>query len=610
MNASKLLPGGLVTAAAIAATLIAAQPAAAALTNATWTGGSTTTPNFTDPGNWGGSAPASPINELAFGDLTSCDTGNAAPTSACYTATDDLGAAAVNHIQIGGGKQYTIYPTTSDSPADTITLNGNSATPNVGITAAPTGSNKQIADIGVPITLGAAQQWNVSGGLFHVNSVAGNYPLTLDLSNGFVQANDVETQSVTLSGAGSLQLDQFTGSPEKLPAVTVNDSIGQDTGLAVASTKATSGAITIAGTANNFIVLTDETPETRLQVNGNVTLDATSNVEFDIDGNNTSAGVDSSRLTTTGTVSFGGAQIALWQAQDSGKCDTLTPGETFTVVQGGTLSGQIKVGGKLISPGQSATETFQSDNCSSAAKTSATVSYSASAITATITGSPAAAGSAPTITGTAKVGDKLSLKSNGSWSGSPAPTYRYQWNTCAGISCSAISGQTASSLTLTNALVGKTIELQVTASNSFGSASALSNAIGPVKAATTTVTPSLSSRARAALARLAYPRGRRALRLLRLEGLYRTHFSAPSAGTLTVVWRTTLRGRHGRRHTYVVARGLAQPAGARSALVTVRLTRVGRRLLRTHRFSLRIMATDRFLVPGSGWTTFTRRFTV
>jgi hypothetical protein len=614
MGASRVLPGGLAAAAALAVALVGAQPAAAALVNASWTGGSTSSSNWTDAGNWGGSAPASPINDLTFGDLSSCDTGSAPAGSACYSGTDNLGATAVNHIQIGGGKEYQIYPTSFDNPADTITLNGNGATPNVGISASPSGSNQQLGDLGVPISLGAAQEWDLSGGILYVNSIAGNYPLTLNLDNGFLQANDVETQNVTISGPGSLQLDQFTGSPEKLPAVTVNDSIGQDSGLAIASANATSGAISVAGTDNNFIVLTDKAPgETRLQVNGNVTLDATSNVEFDIDGNDTTAGVDASQLTSSGTVAFGGAQISLWQAQDAGNCDTLTPGKSFTVLQGATLSGQIKVGGKLISPGQTATETFQSNNCASAAKTTAIVSYSTKAITATIAGAPASTGQAPQITGTPTVGDKLTVTGNGSWSGGPTPTYSYQWDTCSGSSCSSISGATAASLTLTSAELSKTVKLQVTATNSYGSASVLSNGLGPVKAAAVTITPSLRTRVRTALGHLAHPRGRRAERLLLRQRLYRTHFSAPAAGTLSVVWRATIttgHGRHAKRHTYVIARGTAHSGGARSLLLTVRLTGAGRRLLRAHPFGLHVTASDRFLIPGSGWVTFTRRFTL
>lgn len=608
-------------AAAVAAILtlaaslaLASAPSAAAATDATWTGGSTSSNLWTDAANWGGVAPGTAIGNLAFGDLATCDQGIAPVGSACYRGTDNLGPTTVDQIQIGGGAEYQIFPTSYDNPADTITLDGNGGTPNVGITASPSTSNLQLANFGIPIVLGAAQEWDISNyGLLYLNQISGSYPLTLNLNHGFIQANDIETSSVTASGPGVLQLDQFAGSPEKLPPVTVNDSIGPEAALTVASTNATSGPITISGTANNFIVLTDRAPgETRLQVNGDVTLDGTSNVEFDIDGNDTTPGTDSSHLTTSGTVNFNGAQISLWQGEDNGNCDVLTPGKSFTLLQGGTLTGQIKVGGKLISQGQSATETFQSNTCANAPKTSAIVSYNAHTLTAMIAGAPAASGQAPQISGTAAVGHELTVTGDGSWTGGPAPTYSYQWEACSGSSCAPIGGATKSRYALTSAEVGKTVKAQVTATNGYGSASAFSNALGPVTG-TAAATASLRPLIRANLSRLAYPRGRRALRLLLRQGFYRTRFDAPAAGTLSVVWTTTLRtghGRHARHHSIVVARGVSHAGGARPVLITIRLTGLGRRLLREHPFRLRITANERFLVPGLGWTSFRRRFTL
>ena len=81
------------------------------------------------------------------------------------------------------------------------------------------------------------------------------------------------------------------------------------------------------------------------------------------------------------------------------------------------------------------------------------------------------------------VGDTLT-SSTGTWTGGPAPTYSYQWLA----NGSAISGATSSSYTLTSAEVGKTITLAVTATNTYGNATADSNAIGPVKAASSTTT--------------------------------------------------------------------------------------------------------------------------
>jgi Hypothetical glycosyl hydrolase family 15 len=82
--------------------------------------------------------------------------------------------------------------------------------------------------------------------------------------------------------------------------------------------------------------------------------------------------------------------------------------------------------------------------------------------------------SAPLITGTVQVGSQLTT-SPGTWSGSLA-TYTYQWLRCgsSGGSCAAISGATNSTYLLTSADQAATIRSSVTASNSAGSAVAVS----------------------------------------------------------------------------------------------------------------------------------------
>jgi hypothetical protein len=83
--------------------------------------------------------------------------------------------------------------------------------------------------------------------------------------------------------------------------------------------------------------------------------------------------------------------------------------------------------------------------------------------------------SLPTISGTTTQGQTLSA-SSGSWSNSPA-SYAYQWRRCnsSGASCADISGATSSSYALVLADVGSTIRVVVTATNSYGSASATSS---------------------------------------------------------------------------------------------------------------------------------------
>ncbi len=69
------------------------------------------------------------------------------------------------------------------------------------------------------------------------------------------------------------------------------------------------------------------------------------------------------------------------------------------------------------------------------------------------------------------VGNELSA-TTGSWSGSPTPTFTYQWERCdvASVNCVAIPGATSSTYVLTTSDVGDYVNVAVTATNSAGSA--------------------------------------------------------------------------------------------------------------------------------------------
>src|SRR5581483_3719857 len=89
--------------------------------------------------------------------------------------------------------------------------------------------------------------------------------------------------------------------------------------------------------------------------------------------------------------------------------------------------------------------------------------------------------SRPTISGTAKDGSTLSATS-GTWSGSGAITYAYQWQRCdaKGANCANIGGATTDTYALGSADVGSTISIAVTATDSTGSATVYSDLAGPV----------------------------------------------------------------------------------------------------------------------------------
>ncbi|MGA1213834.1 MAG: hypothetical protein ACO3ZZ_08930, partial [Solirubrobacterales bacterium] len=86
-----------------------------------------------------------------------------------------------------------------------------------------------------------------------------------------------------------------------------------------------------------------------------------------------------------------------------------------------------------------------------------------------------------TITGSLGVGAALAADP-GTWTGNPAPTYAYQWQRCDsdGTNCVDIPGADSDSYTQTRDDVGKTIRVEVTGTNSEGSADASSDSTEPV----------------------------------------------------------------------------------------------------------------------------------
>lgn len=84
---------------------------------------------------------------------------------------------------------------------------------------------------------------------------------------------------------------------------------------------------------------------------------------------------------------------------------------------------------------------------------------------------------APSISGTTNRDETLTTN-RGTWTGSPSPTYAYQWVRCDadGLNPADIASATSSTYVLVQADVGGTIKVRVTATNTEGSASATSAA--------------------------------------------------------------------------------------------------------------------------------------
>jgi Concanavalin A-like lectin/glucanases superfamily len=102
--------------------------------------------------------------------------------------------------------------------------------------------------------------------------------------------------------------------------------------------------------------------------------------------------------------------------------------------------------------------------------------------------------SAPTISGTAAYNSVLTA-ANGTWTGNPTG-YTYQWQSATTVNgtYSNISGATLSTYTPTTSDIGNFIKVQVTATNTGGSTSALSSATSAISKATqATLSVSLST---------------------------------------------------------------------------------------------------------------------
>src|SRR5436190_4667489 len=109
---------------------------------------------------------------------------------------------------------------------------------------------------------------------------------------------------------------------------------------------------------------------------------------------------------------------------------------------------------------------------------------SVSASTSACAGTPPHNSTAPSMSGTARVGQTLTA-SNGTWTGTAPISFTYQWQDCdsAGAGCTAIGNGTDSTYTLASGDQGHTVRVRVTGSNSAGSSSATSAQTAAVQAA-------------------------------------------------------------------------------------------------------------------------------
>jgi streptogramin lyase len=212
--------------------------------------------------------------------------------------------------------------------------------------------------------------------------------------------------------------------------------------------------------------------------------------------------------------------------------------------------------------------------------------------TSTVSELPPANTVAPTIIGSPRQSRTLTAR-KGSWTNEPTD-FGYAWQRC-DPACANIAGATNGSYTLAARDVDAKVRVIVTARNAGGSARAESRPLGPIG-------PS-RQRVKAALSRLlaASTKGWTITRLLDRGG-YRGSFRAPSRGTLKVSWYGVPR-----RVPMATAHRRISRAGA--AAVTIRLTRIGKRVLK-RASRVRLAATVVFIPSSGAAVSGVKRFTL
>jgi hypothetical protein len=284
-------------------------------------------------------------------------------------------------------------------------------------------------------------------------------------------------------------------------------------------------------------------------------------------------------------------------------------GGTATAAAG---SSSVSLSGGRLNPAASCVFSVDVQGTSAGAKNSSVtvtsteggLSNSASAtltvVGSQVTGLSPVNTSPPAVSGTAAVGGRLT-SSPGGWSGDSPISYGYQWMLCQP-GCSPISGANSAGYMLTAADLGTRIAVTVTATNSAGSATAISAAIGPVKASKHLIGLIIAALANA----LALPRQVALTAELLRGGGYAASFSAPAAGRLVISWYLVPNGARLARtpKPTLVARGSVTVKHPGRVKVNVRLTKPGHQLL-TRQKRLLLTAKGSFTPAGGTATSAT-----
>ena len=315
----------------------------AAAASFTWSGAEPLgTSNWSNGGNWGGTATSGSVETLTFPALTSPACTATDPTATCYTSNNDVAGLEVNALSFDDGAPYNIT-------GNAITLGSG------GITAAPSASDAASSTrpvLHVPIALSAPQTWSITGGSLNQQLgieapvTGGNSDtLAINFSSGTFLGlyADAEVGAVTTTGAGTiaLGLSTTTGSLNATDGnpVSFSGGAGLFTGTAkIGPLTMNEGSIQIGQGSDG------SSPDGSLTVAGGVTLASAGTLFTFIDHSGTTPATDYTQLSATGPVNLASANLRIQDGYaivgSKAACAQLTPGDVDTLITTtGTLTG-------------------------------------------------------------------------------------------------------------------------------------------------------------------------------------------------------------------------------------------------------------------------------
>jgi glycosyl hydrolase family 6/Big-like domain-containing protein len=365
----------LVPAAATGAIAKASLSPDIAPSDFTWSGASTTTQDWSDVNNWGGTAPSGAVTSLAFPNVEPC-----ASNTSCETSMDDVAGLSTGSVSIESNGTYDI----TGDPAKPLSLDSSS-----GLTVAPSAGSAVVGDsvtFTVPVTLTADQQWSLNPALpnepITFGSITGaGENLTMEMGEGGEAADvqlgsDTDVGQLTIEGYGNTSIPPGGQLNSTTPSQVVVGDGSTRPNLVLPSGTATAGPLELDQSSLSIGSVAGSGSAATLSVDGAYTTGAASNLNLSIVSTGTTAGADYSQLNVSGNATLSQTTLALTMPATTATCPA--PGETVTLL---TAAG---ITGTFASLANGASTTFECDGRS----LQATVSYTATTVTATVAQDP------------------------------------------------------------------------------------------------------------------------------------------------------------------------------------------------------------------------------